>query len=259
MAGVPPTIPPTATQSGLETPSHEWASKTTSMLQPNSDTTNTGSSMNPTTRDLLTNAHSTAPSMEPTASASSAVSTPGIPGAYKPDAEERAGIAPNVDLRETASKVTQSVTEAAHSMGQTAASYLPTAAQYLPKGVVDTVAGYLPTQGPAGVTQASTHDTPHEVSLPSTELAGSAPGEHVSGVGALPGTIAEDAIAKAPDERNLEQQQSSGAGNTSGLTNIIGGTAVGGILGSAAEKAKETTEKAKQTGMSHYAFNRTYH
>lgn len=145
MSGIHPSVPQIPAQPGLSTPSDEWAHKTTSMLDP--DTTNTASSVNPTTRDLLTeksNQSTFAPHMQATLTNSSTASTPGVqvPGAYLPDPAERAGDG-NVSYRETASRMSESVQQAAHSMGTTAASYLPAAAQYLPTSVVETVAGYL--------------------------------------------------------------------------------------------------------------------
>ncbi|CAL1697562.1 unnamed protein product [Somion occarium] len=188
MTGIPPTIPQDTTQP--HTPAHEWASKTTSMLDP--DTTNTASSMNPTTKDMLELEHP--PPAQATLSGSSAASTPGFPGAYHEDREEKAGVG-NVDLRETAHRMSQSVQDAAQSVGETAA-------QYLPKSVVDTVAGYMPARPPPGTIRASEHDVPHQKSLPSTELTGQGSHEHVAGVGALPGSISEVSVARLPDDRS---------------------------------------------------------
>ncbi|CAL1697557.1 unnamed protein product [Somion occarium] len=171
MTGIPPTIPQDTTQP--HTPAHEWASKTTSMLDP--DTTNTASSMNPTTKDMLELEHP--PPAQATLSGSSAASTPGFPGAYHEDREEK------------------SVQDAAQSVGETAA-------QYLPKSVVDTVAGYMPARPPPGTIRASEHDVPHQKSLPSTELTGQGSHEHVAGVGALPGSISEVSVARLPDDRS---------------------------------------------------------
>jgi hypothetical protein len=45
---------------------------------------------------------------------------------------------------------------------------------------------------------------PRKVSLPSTETAGASPGEKTGGVGALPGAVDEEEVAKLPEERALE-------------------------------------------------------
>jgi hypothetical protein len=59
-------------------------------------------------------------------------------------------------------------------------------------------------------------------SLPSSELKGAQPHEHVGGVGSLPGTISESSVALLPDERaekdaqrmvNLKKDDSRTQGN----------------------------------------------
>jgi hypothetical protein len=72
-----------------------------------------------------------------------------------------------------------------------------TVAPYLPAALVGTAASA------AGVSVvASEHDRQHTTSLPSTELAGARAGEHVDGVGALPGSLNQSSVALLPEERN---------------------------------------------------------
>ncbi|KAK7682297.1 hypothetical protein QCA50_014500 [Cerrena zonata] len=241
MTGIPHNIPLETTQAGLSTPANEWANKTTSMLDP--DTTNTTSSVNPTTRDLLSNKsdqNTSLPPVQTTLSSSSTATTPGLqfPGAYHRDPAERAG-AGNIDFMDTANKVSESFQQAAQSFGSTAASYLPAAAQYFPTSVVETVAGYMPNHQITEPAQASTHDTLHQKSLPSQELAGQVSNERTSGVGALPGSIAESGVARLPDDR--------GPATTSSVTNtnLLSSVGAGAGIGAAADAFSSITEKAK--------------
>nr|ODO00480.1 hypothetical protein L204_02474 [Cryptococcus depauperatus CBS 7855] len=50
------------------------------------------------------------------------------------------------------------------------------------------------------------------VSMPTNELMGAMPGEHSSGVGALPGTVDESAVAVLPEERKADQSIRFGEG-----------------------------------------------
>lgn len=104
--------------------------------------------------------------------------------------------------------------------GQTAAAYLP-----IPQGVKKTVASYwcastpiLRLSCPDGLLPANDEDpqpkgTQAELgqqlstSLPSSELKGAQPREHVGGVGSLPGTISESSVALLPDERAEKDAQ----------------------------------------------------
>ena len=143
MSGIPHTIPKDTTQPGLGTPADEWASKTTSMLEPH--TTNVVSLINSTSRhssDETFNQDHPNSEAQSTFVNSSVVSTPGVqlPGAYHPGPEEQTG---SLDYKDAANKVSESIQQAAQSVGTTAASYLPAAAQYLPTSVVETVANYI--------------------------------------------------------------------------------------------------------------------
>jgi len=153
MSGIPPKIPSDITQEGLSTPAHEWASKTTAALDP--ETTNTSGQMNPTTERMLkessrktegvaapsTSVARTGTGTSPTQTfglPQSNVSTPGVevPGAYHEDHSlatgAGAGGGGHMNLSDTANKVSQSVQRAGE-----------TAAQYFPKSVRDTVSHYI--------------------------------------------------------------------------------------------------------------------
>ncbi|KZT05045.1 uncharacterized protein LAESUDRAFT_727297 [Laetiporus sulphureus 93-53] len=64
--------------------------------------------------------------------------------------------------------------------------------------------GTVPSTGTTGdhTARASAHDKTHVVSLPSDEINGTMPSDKVGGAGALPGSINEEAVSQAPDERN---------------------------------------------------------
>ncbi|TFK52473.1 hypothetical protein OE88DRAFT_1657760 [Heliocybe sulcata] len=93
--------------------------------------------------------------------------------------------------------VDQALINAGELASATLQSAADTARQYLPNGV----ATYLPGVGASG-----------GVSLPSTEVNGARPSEHVDGVGALPGRVNEAGVAKLLDERAPEEKQSTLAG-----------------------------------------------
>lgn len=99
-----------------------------------------------------------------------------------------------------------------------------TAKQYLPTGVINTVGTFLGnnngSQGTTGTDQevrASEHDVYHKTSLPSQELRGALPHEHVGGVGSLPGASIEKSVALLPDEQAEWSEWNTFAGrNTPG-------------------------------------------
>ena len=91
-----------------------------------------------------------------------------------------------------------------------------------------TIAGM---NNPQGTVRASEHDVPHIKSLPSTELTGAGPHEHVGGVGALPGSLAERSVTKLPDER---------------METVVPATIAGAAV-AATEAAKGTAEKVQST------------
>lgn len=126
----PPVIPPVVTETGLHTPSQEWADKATTALR-DPDTTGTADSVNPTTHQLLSSTSASAP--PPVVRAPSG--DPRVPGAFQSDDQEHHST--GMDM------LKEKMSDAATSVGETAKQYLPQAAQYLPKSVVDTVQGYL--------------------------------------------------------------------------------------------------------------------
>ncbi|KAH8102746.1 hypothetical protein BXZ70DRAFT_929798 [Cristinia sonorae] len=186
---IPPTLPPIHNEPGLQTPSQEWASKTTTALR-DPDTTNT--------------AADTPANMKPLPPARTVSADPNVPGAFHAD-DEQDPLAGTVDT------VKGTFASAATSMGETAKQYLPQAAQYLPKSVVDTMQSYLP-QSQSEITRASMNDVPHRKSLPSTEFTGASAGEYVGGVGSLPGHVGESGVARLPDEVPTPHNESATTG-----------------------------------------------
>lgn len=90
--------------------------------------------------------------------------------------------------------------------------------QWLPTGV--RVAPILCSSCPDGLLPANEEDSQPKgiqseldqhlsTSLPSSELKGAQPHEHVGGVGSLPGTISESSVALLPDERAEKDAQRS--------------------------------------------------
>lgn len=130
----------------------------------------------------------------------SAVSTPGgdIPGAYPRDENIGSTAANTQPFGQAAKSAVQSVTDAA-------AQYIPAA-----KSMVGSVSSYLSGAGTTtdGAVRASEHDNSHSTSLPSSEIEGAQPREHVGGAGALPGWYSEAGVTKLPDERNSNGQSS---------------------------------------------------
>jgi hypothetical protein len=76
-----------------------------------------------------------------------------------------------------------------------------TAKQYLPTSVANTVGTFLGNNGISQKVRASEHDIYHKASLPSQELRGALPHEHIGGVGSLPGASIEKSVALLPDEQ----------------------------------------------------------
>ncbi|KAG2139802.1 uncharacterized protein EDB93DRAFT_1089992 [Suillus bovinus] len=118
--------------------------------------------------------------------------------------------------------------------GQAAATYLP-----IPQGVKKSVASYWCCQ-PKGT--QSELEQQLSTSLPSSELKGAQPHEHVGGVGSLPGTISESSVALLPDERaeqdaqrqvNLtkDESQTRGDNQVKSATHPFGAAAVTGKPG----------------------------
>ncbi|KAL4244049.1 hypothetical protein ABKN59_010553 [Abortiporus biennis] len=273
MSGIPPVIPSDTTKEGLSTPAHEWASKTTSALDPGSGSSGTAGTLNPTTEELQSShGHTHTTTLPPTSNegasqppiltqnltSSSTASTPGvnIPGAFREDKDAQG----HVNIAGTASSISQTVQATAQKAGETAA-------QYLPKSVVDTVAQYMPSNKAAAAetVSASSHDVPHKTSLPSTEVTGTSPGEHVSGVGSLPGVITETSVGKLPDERSeidqfastkpIETSDTTKNESSGGYTAAVGGAAagaaatIGGAYEAVKNKVSGTTSQEPTTSL----------
>ncbi|KAG1751864.1 hypothetical protein EDB19DRAFT_1628245 [Suillus lakei] len=152
------------------------------------------------------------------------MSTPGqeFPGSYPRELEQKQQQQSRGDGSE--GPVNASVVQAAKQYipepvertveyaGQTAAAYLP-----IPQGVKETVASYWSNgedSQPKGTQSES--DQQLSTSLPSSELKGAQPHEHVGGVGSLPGTISESSVALLPDERAEKDAQTRGDNETKG-------------------------------------------
>ncbi|KAA1466975.1 hypothetical protein DENSPDRAFT_926266 [Dentipellis sp. KUC8613] len=212
--------PPTLVgQPAASTPSEDWAASTTNALDAKLESSGATGGAPTTTTD----------------------SGPAVPGGFPgglpaPGKDDVTGAATTVaDGAKTAAAeaktVTQGVIEKAKEylpnqddlkktvqhVSETAAAHIPagvanaghTVAQYLPAGVTDTINSYLPSGLPheshlatsADVATASEHDKPHIKSLPSQEILGFQPHEHVEGAGELPGTVFERGVARLPEEQ----------------------------------------------------------
>ncbi|KAG8737946.1 hypothetical protein FRC12_016962, partial [Ceratobasidium sp. 428] len=64
-----------------------------------------------------------------------------------------------------------------------------------------TVQNAVGIETPASTMLGLAENTKIQASMPSTENTGAAPGEHVGGVGALPGNASEEGVARLPAER----------------------------------------------------------
>ncbi|CCM04157.1 uncharacterized protein FIBRA_06319 [Fibroporia radiculosa] len=174
MAGLPPTI---SAETG--TPAHEWAQSTTTAAFARGER---------------------APGIDNTAppaiiQTTSSQSTPGqdLPGAF-PLSEQGSSMNTQT-ISDTAKSAMQTVTDTAHQVVDVVSSYMPGSA------AASAAAGGTGITG-AGTSRASDHDVTHKTSLPSSEVLGSLPREHVGGAGALPGSYNEEGVIKLPDERS---------------------------------------------------------
>ncbi|KAH9942861.1 hypothetical protein B0H21DRAFT_749773 [Amylocystis lapponica] len=203
MAGVPPTL---TTETGI--PADEWARTTTTAAFAPAPTFSTVPPPG-VQRSTLERADSTPGSEFPGAFPKTRSHTPhsydsGVSSStgisHGPDVDSNAESNAALDLSSLTNRAMQSVTDAAQSVSSTASEYIPK--------MVDTVSSYMPGNGTGN---AFAHDDPHATSMPSSELQGAASGERVSGVGALPGSIAEKSVSRLPDERSGVQglQQSA--------------------------------------------------
>ncbi|KAG1763950.1 hypothetical protein EDD22DRAFT_776577 [Suillus occidentalis] len=237
-------LPPKITTVSAGTPSTEWASKTESMLQ--SDTITPDPAMRPT------------PKPERPVTTTTNLSTPGheFPGSYPREFEQELpkqhslgdaseGPAAASVVQAAKQYMPEPVERTVEYAGQTAAAYLP-----IPQGVKKTVASYWWTH--------SELDQQLSTSLPSSELKGAQPREHVGGVGSLPGTISESSVALLPDERaekdaqrmvNLKMDDSRTQGNNQ--------TKIGAYSsGAAAVAAKPEVSNIRLSPPRHHSFFR---
>ncbi|QRV89966.1 hypothetical protein RhiJN_17984 [Ceratobasidium sp. AG-Ba] len=81
-----------------------------------------------------------------------------------------------------------------------APGYLEQARQTL-ASVAGTVQNAIGIETPASTLHGLAENTKIQASMPTSEKTGAAPGEHVGGVGALPGNASEEGIARLPAER----------------------------------------------------------
>ncbi|EIN05654.1 hypothetical protein PUNSTDRAFT_46542 [Punctularia strigosozonata HHB-11173 SS5] len=252
------------------TPAQEWASQTISQAteserpiahgensMPSVGTaqqaTGTGSSgIVPATRTDAKYAEATTHAAPP--------AQPQTPGTDFPGSYPSSGLTP-ADEKANFSAVSNAWAPIQDSLGKAA----QTAASYLPAGVADTINQYVPGAAPS-TAQASANDATHTTSYPSKEIAGHLPGEHVGGVGALPGAITESAVSKLPDER-IPGEAGSGTATTQAQTALetarqklaetgiaasaTAGAAAGTVVGvaqGAKDKVTGTVASATSTG-----------
>lgn len=194
----------------LGTPSNEWAKKTASSFDPSSQETPQNTTSEQPTRQ--------SPSV-----------TPGneLPGAF-----------PNSGQGETSTSTTN-ITD----------TIVDTAKQYIPASVMSTVGNFLGnnssgTTGTDKQVRASEHDIYHKASLPSQELRGALPHEHVGGVGSLPGASIEKSVAVLPDEQADWSEWSTFAGR-----NTPGYQTPSNLKANAPSLAKSITQKATGLGV----------
>ncbi|KAG1790451.1 uncharacterized protein HD556DRAFT_1242409 [Suillus plorans] len=137
------------------------------------------------------------------------LNTPGheFPGSYPRELEQEKsrgdgseGPAAGASVVQTAKQyMPEPVGRTVDYASKTAAAYIP-----IPQGVKKTVASYWYSQPKATQSELDQHLS---TSLPSSELKGAQPHEHVGGVGSLPGTISESSVALLPDERAEKDAQ----------------------------------------------------
>lgn len=194
----------------LGTPSNEWAK-------------NTASSFDPSSQETPQNTTSEQPTRQ------SPGVTPGneLPGAF-----------PDSDQGETSTGTTNIT-----------GTIVDTAKQYLPTSVMSTVGNLLGnnssgTTGTDKPVRASEHDIYHKASLPSQELRGALPHEHVGGVGSLPGASIEKSVAVLPDEQADWSEWSTFAGR-----NTPGYQTPSNLKANAPSLAKSITQKATGLGV----------
>ncbi|TFY66613.1 hypothetical protein EVG20_g4482 [Dentipellis fragilis] len=194
MATEPP--PTLINQPAVSTPSEVWAASTTNAL----DTTLESSEATGGALATVTDADPIVPGGFPGGPGEDDVKGAAIVGADGTKTEtqeviEKANLPKQDDVKKTVQPVSK-----------TAAAYIPagvanaghTVAQYLPAGVTDAINSYLRTSYFA--VPYFIMLMPHIKSLPSQEILGLQPHEHVEGAGELPGTVFERGVARLPEE-----------------------------------------------------------
>jgi len=92
-----------------------------------------------------------------------------------------------------------------------APGYLQQARETL-ASVAGTVQNAIGVDTPSSTLRGLADNTKIQASMPSSEKTGAAPGEHVDGVGALPGNASEEGVARLPAERtSMPSQEYEGA------------------------------------------------
>ncbi|CAE6412649.1 unnamed protein product [Rhizoctonia solani] len=91
-------------------------------------------------------------------------------------------------------------TTTATGQSQNSAGYLQSARETL-ASIAGTVQNAVGIETPASTLHNLAENTKIDASMPSSETSGAKPGEHVGGVGALPGDNKEEGVARLPAER----------------------------------------------------------
>ena len=93
--------------------------------------------------------------------------------------------------------------------------------------------------------RASEHDAEHKTSLPTTEYGGAGTGEHVGGVGSLPGPMNEPGVAKLPQE-NTDEERYATAGTAAAALASTAYALKDAVLGGG-QSAAQTAQQAAGT------------
>lgn len=193
-------LPPKITPTQAGTPPTDWASETKSMSQSDVVTPDPTMKATPKTEHpITTTTNLTAPGQE-------------FPGSYPRELEQELQQQSHGDESEgpaAASSVVQTEKQDIPEPGlvERTIGYASQAAIPIRQGVKNTVASYWPNDNSQPQETKSEFDQKISTSLPSSELKGAQPHEHVGGVGSLPGTISESSVALLPDERAWKNAQ----------------------------------------------------
>ncbi|KAI0692127.1 hypothetical protein C8T65DRAFT_699597 [Cerioporus squamosus] len=264
MSGIPPQL-----DTSPGTPSQEWARSTTTAafartepapaFAPGAAATNASHSQ----PDPALAPGSVAPTTGGVSLSSASDANKGsfdpemVPGAY-PVTPGDQDPTRQTSLKEVSQTAAGQASNLAGQASNFVSSAAQTAAQYFPQGVVDTVSSMMPASSATSTmntARASEHDAEHKTSFPSSEVTGASTGEHVGGVGSLPGFVNETAVPKLPHERTDDERYVT-AGGAAAIAAGAAATVAGGayalkdkVVGSApsTEQAKQTAQGAAQT------------